>query len=56
MKLSEKISYKIQNGLAYIMISFFYFLSLIYGIDNLKRLGRKLEALTENGNETKRNI
>ena len=33
---------KFQNLLAYAFISFVYLLTLIYGIDNIKKLGRKI--------------
>ena len=38
---------KIQNAIAYAVITFIYILSLIYGIDAIKRLGRKLEKYEE---------
>ena len=33
---------KFENVLAYAFISFIYFLTLIYGIDNIKKLGKKI--------------
>ena len=34
---------KIFNWVAYLFISFFWFLSLIYGMPNMRRLAKKLE-------------